>query len=49
MSIKGCQVGSEAMELFDYKMHYFTQINFHLGNKWSKSAVLWLSYIICHK
>ena len=30
----------EAVELFDYKMLNFTQITFHLGNYWSKSAVL---------
>ena len=40
----------EAVELFDYKMHNFTQITLTLGYEWSKSAVLWgFFYIICHK
>ena len=30
----------EAVESFDYKILHFTQITFHLGNDWSKSAVL---------
>ena len=40
---------TEAVELFNYKMYSFTQITFHLENKWSKSAIFWFSYITWHK